>query len=130
MSDTRQGMQSRESEPTVASYSNAFCGYCGERLPHSRAPLTQCPFCQTMFREARPTPAPTTRSPLRTGRLERTTRQREPALAAVLSAVLPGAGQVYNGQLFKGLFVFGTFWLVIPWLFGILDAYVTASRSC
>jgi len=55
-------------------------------------------------------------------------RHREPALAAILSAVLPGSGQVYNGQFFKGLFVFCTCWLVIPWLFGILDAYVTASR--
>jgi len=51
-----------------------------------------------------------------------------PLLAAVLSAVVPGLGQVYNGRLFKGVLVFCTAFLFFPWVFGIVDAAVEASR--
>ena len=54
--------------------------------------------------------------------------EKSPALASALSFVVAGLGQVYNGQIRKGVFVFLTFWLVLPWLFGIVDAYRTASR--
>ncbi|MEW6742592.1 MAG: hypothetical protein AB1486_07520 [Planctomycetota bacterium] len=110
---------SRVSEP----YSNAFCGYCGERLVVSGEALQACPACGARFRDARPTRRDAWYPPPASGG-----RHREPVLAAILSTVLPGSGQVYNGQFFKGLFVFCTCWLVIPWLFGILDAYVTARR--
>jgi len=49
-----------------------------------------------------------------------------PALAAILSFIIAGLGQVYNGQIGKGLLIFFTGWLVIPWIFGIFDAYRTA----
>jgi phosphonate transport system permease protein len=65
---------------------------------------------------------------------------RNPLLAAVLSAILPGAGQVYMGDVSRGIslfFVFGTalgtvlwfghlLWLTIPiflWIWTIWDAY-------
>ena len=54
---------------------------------------------------------------------------RDPVLAALLSAVLPGAGQIYNLQLLKGALVFFTCWLVVPYFLGILDAYLTAERT-
>lgn len=42
---------------------------------------------------------------------------RRPALAAVLSVLLPGLGQLYNGQLNKGLFLFMGFAFVsVPFL--------------
>jgi len=53
---------------------------------------------------------------------------RNPLVAAVLSLVLPGIGQVYNGQTGKGVLIFLSFWLILPWLYGILDAYRTAVR--
>jgi len=35
------------------------------------------------------------------------TRRRSPALAVISSAVVPGLGQLYNGQLFKAVVMFG-----------------------
>lgn len=49
-------------------------------------------------------------------------------LAAFLSAIVPGLGQVYNGRLFKGVLVFCTAFLFFPWVYGIVDAAVEASR--
>ncbi|MFA4889551.1 MAG: hypothetical protein WC628_08290 [Candidatus Omnitrophota bacterium] len=49
-------------------------------------------------------------------------------LAAILSFVIAGSGQVYNGQYAKGILIFLTSWLVIPWIIGIFDAYHTAKK--
>ncbi len=51
-----------------------------------------------------------------------------PLLAAVLSFIFPGLGQVYNGQMGKGITVFMTCWLLVPWVCGIVDAYRTGKR--
>ena len=62
--------------------------------------------------------------------------------AAVLSFFITGAGQIYNGQLMKGvlLFVFqlfnwflcaigiGVIFLIVVWIYGIWDAYGTAKK--
>ncbi|HNX80994.1 MAG TPA: hypothetical protein PKL77_02480 [Candidatus Omnitrophota bacterium] len=53
---------------------------------------------------------------------------RSPALAAIMSFVVSGFGQIYNGQVAKGLLFFFTSWLVVPWVFGIRDAYKTARK--
>ncbi len=52
-----------------------------------------------------------------------------PVVAAVLSVLLPGLGQVFNKQLGKGLVVFVLSFLVIPYLYGVIDAYVVAKRQ-
>ena len=49
-------------------------------------------------------------------------------LAAVFGLVLPGAGQVYNGDFVKAAAVFLFAPLVVPWLWGVYDAAVTAER--
>lgn len=54
--------------------------------------------------------------------------ERSPALAAILSFIVSGTGQFYNGQLGKGIFFFFTSWLIIPWIIGILDAYASAKK--
>lgn len=60
---------------------------------------------------------------------------RSPSTAALLGLV-PGAGQLYNGQVGKGLTIFfvtallsATPFAVIPWLWGIVDAHNTAKRQ-
>jgi hypothetical protein len=55
------------------------------------------------------------------------TSYRNPLLAAGLSLV-PGVGQVFNGQASKGIVIFLTSWLIGPWIYGIYDAYQTALR--
>lgn len=52
--------------------------------------------------------------------------EHSPVLAALLSFIIAGLGQIYNGQIGKGLWIFFTWWLIIPWLIGIFDAYKTA----
>jgi len=64
--------------------------------------------------------------------------KKEPILAAIGSFIIPGAGQVYNGDSFiKGLLILlgttiGALFLVIPglivWLYGIYDAYSVSKK--
>ena len=63
--------------------------------------------------------------------------QKNPVLAAILSFLFSGLGQVYNGSLVKGLIVYfcaliGFFIFVIPGVivlvYGIYDAYTTAKK--
>src|SRR6266446_9571509 len=65
-----------------------------------------------------------------------------PGLAAVLSFFICGLGQIYNGQIFKGismiiaygisvLLIFAIIGLIttpILWIWGMVDAYRTACR--
>ena len=57
-----------------------------------------------------------------------TKHQHSPVLAAILSFIIGGAGQIYNGQPIKGVLILLTSWLVIPWIYGIYDAYATAKK--
>ena len=54
--------------------------------------------------------------------------QHSPSLAGILSFLVPGLGQLYNGQAGKGILVFATCWLVFPWVIGIIDAARTARK--
>ena len=61
---------------------------------------------------------------------------KNPGLAAVLSAVLPGLGQFYNGDFLRGLF-----WLIVTpglwigsggllgWIFHVISAITAYSRA-
>lgn len=69
---------------------------------------------------------------------------KSPGLAAVLSFFVPGLGQIYNGQIAKGIVVFVIgplfflgvlgwigvgYLLYVPlWIYAIYDAYRTAER--
>jgi TM2 domain-containing membrane protein YozV len=68
--------------------------------------------------------------------------QKNPGLAAVLSFFVTGLGQIYNGQIGKGIALFagavvsgllcavviGFILLPAVWLYGIYDAYRTAEK--
>jgi len=68
---------------------------------------------------------------------------RHPGVAAVLSFVIPGLGQIYNGELGKGFgFVAGVIisgllcalyigMLLLPilWIWAVIDAYKTAETA-
>ncbi|SST04097.1 Uncharacterised protein [Acinetobacter baumannii] len=67
--------------------------------------------------------------------MEKTTTSHDPALAGVFSFIITGAGQLYNGEIAKGLglfiaaviciFIFFPL-AFIPWIFSIFDAFNTA----
>ncbi|MFA5272317.1 MAG: hypothetical protein WC412_08310, partial [Candidatus Omnitrophota bacterium] len=63
---------------------------------------------------------------LKTGETKKV--EHSSALAAILSFIIAGLGQVYNGQIWKGLLIFFTSWLIFPWIIGIFDAYFTAKK--
>ncbi|MBU0755120.1 MAG: protein kinase [Planctomycetes bacterium] len=52
-------------------------------------------------------------------------RPKNPRLAMILS-IIPGMGQVYNGDFMKGFLILLTCWLILPWALGVLDAYFKA----
>ncbi|MGZ4852498.1 MAG: zinc-ribbon domain-containing protein [Halobacteriota archaeon] len=65
--------------------------------------------------------------------------RKNPGIAAVLSFLVIGLGQIYNGQILKGLLMLGVAILCgitivglivsfIIWLYGVFDAYGTAKR--
>ncbi|HUK38738.1 MAG TPA: hypothetical protein VLV30_06465 [Methanomicrobiales archaeon] len=63
--------------------------------------------------------------------------EKSPILAAAFSGLLPGLGQVYNGEMAKGIAIFfgtivGFFILLIPglifWAYGLHNAYSTAGK--
>jgi len=91
----------------------AVCNHCGKSVcSDCQVQLKNETYCKDCIR-------------LKLG--EGATRQgHSPVLAACLSFVVGGLGQIYNGQIGKGLLIFFTWWLIIPWLIGIFDAYKTA----
>lgn len=97
-----------------------FCRDCGATI-HERAEI--CPECGIRQRE------PESSSP-----------EKSPGLAAVASFFVPGLGQVYNGEIAKGLvFMAVTIGLAITviglvlafplWIWLIYDAYTVAERG-
>lgn len=71
-----------------------------------------------------------------------TTQEKSPGIAALASVIWTGAGQIYNGELGKGialmalmfvsalsvLFVIGFITTPLIWLYSVYDAYRTAER--
>lgn len=67
---------------------------------------------------------------------------KNPGLAAVFSFLICGLGQIYNGQILKGLILIVCYaiswgltfvlvgWVIVPilWIYGIYDAYSNAEK--
>ncbi|MDD1741736.1 MAG: hypothetical protein LUQ47_00225 [Methanotrichaceae archaeon] len=49
-------------------------------------------------------------------------------LITLIAVFIPGGGQIYLSQYLKGVLILIFSWLVIPWLYGIYDAHMTASK--
>jgi len=91
----------------------AVCNHCGKSVcSDCQVQLNNETYCKDCIR-------------LKLGQ-EVTEKSHSPVLAALLSFIIGGLGQIYNGQIGKGLLIFFTWWLIIPWAIGIFDAYKTA----
>ena len=62
-------------------------------------------------------------------------KRKEPALALFLSFFLPGLGQIYNGDVGKGIGFMVGFWIliwigvgIIFWIWAMIDAYQCATN--
>ncbi len=65
-----------------------------------------------------------------------TTDMRNPGVAAVLSVIIPGVGQIYNGDILRGIF-----WLIVTpglwigtgglfgWVCHVIAAYTAHRRA-
>ncbi len=59
--------------------------------------------------------------------VEKQVMPKSPSLAALLS-IIPGLGHFYLGKVKKGLIILLTFWLLIPYIYGFIDAYKLAKE--
>lgn len=127
-----------------------ICSRCRSKNPDG---TTNCQGCGKVLRP-RPRPIPSPRIPEYDERYPEyespgypraNTLQSElknPGIAAVLSFLIVGLGQVYNGEIGKGIVLIliyfialgtiligiGIFLVPVLWLYGVLDAYNTAKR--
>ncbi|MEN3000358.1 MAG: hypothetical protein ABDI19_00770 [Armatimonadota bacterium] len=54
--------------------------------------------------------------------------QHSALTALVFGLLVPGLGQVYNGDYSKAIAIFLTGWLILPWIYGIVDAVLVAQE--
>lgn len=62
-------------------------------------------------------------------------KRKEPGIALLLSFLLPGLGQIYNGDVGKGIGFMIGFWVliwvgigIVFWIWGMIDAYQVATN--
>ena len=127
-------------EPPIPSqgsgYAMKHCVNCGAQMD-ARAEI--CPKCGI---RASSVPSPQT-PPQQYPPQGMPPAQKSAGLAAVLSFIIPGLGQIYNGEIGKGIGIligfivcWCLFFFLIPiviaivlWVWGIYDAYKTAERN-
>jgi TM2 domain-containing membrane protein YozV len=90
--------------PTVTTEANVKCPYCAEVIAAEAKKCKHCgEFLDDTLKQAR-MPSPAVQQPQQSW---------NPGVAAVLSLVIPGAGQMYKGQIGPG----------ILWLIGTVAGY-------
>jgi TM2 domain-containing membrane protein YozV len=89
------------------------CPECGAGLPDELA--EKCPLCGALTAK----------------------KEKSPGIAAILSFIFAGSGQIYNGDMVKGILVLlgtliGALIFLVPgvivWIYGIYDAYTTSKK--
>jgi len=135
-----------------------FCPKCGKEVPDGSK---FCPYCGTSL-EGKPDKSQTQNVLTEEERKKRAYKEellrtearravrvgiKSPSIAAVLSFLFPGLGQIYNKQIGKGIlliilggiliilmfigidFIFYSFIYLIIWIIGMVDAYKTAENT-
>lgn len=111
----------------------AYCTTCGE-IVKRKAEI--CPECGT-----RRKPAPT-ETDATSGESQSTSPEKDPGVAAILSFFYSGLGQIYNGEIAKGIgfmvvqflnillmfVLIGLLTYPLVWIIGVYDAYTSAER--
>lgn len=111
-----------------------YCSSCGKETVEG---IKFCPSCGKPVLSEAP-------SPIQSQVVQTQTQIKSPGIAALLSFIISGAGQIYNGQLGKGIVAFIvttltmiagimgnlTFMVisVIWWIAWIYDAYTEAQK--
>jgi TM2 domain-containing membrane protein YozV len=96
----------------------AFCARCGERSDQCACERSNDVLAELREQARRAAKA-----------VEAPPGRRSPTAAALLSLVLPGLGQLYNGDVLKAVVFFLGWILVVPWALAVMDAYYSARVS-
>lgn len=96
----------------------AFCVRCGER-----ADGCVCDRANDVFEQAKGHAHRFARA------VEAPAGERSPVAAALLSLILPGLGQLYNGEVLKAVVFFLGWVFLVPWALAVMDAYYSARVS-
>jgi TM2 domain-containing membrane protein YozV len=116
----------------------AFCENCGKPLGEN---TTYCESCGAKVGNTDP-PIPMSTGnqgavPVQTAHAAAQVQKKNPWISLILSLIITGVGQIYNGQIKKGIIllvafivVYLIFWplALIIWIFGMYDAYSTAGK--
>lgn len=117
---------------SAATSATKQCPYCAETI---KAQATVCRFCGRNLGTDQPPQAVGSSQPQAPVIIQSPPqRQWSPGVAAVLSLVIPGAGQIYKGQIGKGLFhliviVIGYALFIIPGLILHVLCIIDATRG-
>lgn len=89
-----------------------FCSNCGEKIDIEAEICPKCGVRQALSKS-----------------IKKEKKPPEPWIAALAGFIIPGLGQLYTKQSFgKAALIFCTSWLILPWLYGIYDAYKRAEE--
>lgn len=114
----------------IKSEASKICSKCGERVDTNDT--TYCQYCgKVIDRRAEICPF--------CGVRVKPNNEKNPTLALILSFLISGLGQIYNGNVLKGIIllilvyfliltIIGAIFGVILWVYGMYDAYTTAKR--
>lgn len=119
--DDEQGYDVEEEYERGYKRETRFCQHCGAKI-HTEAEI--CPHCGARVRRSR------------------SASQKNPGLAAAFSFLFVGLGQIYNGQIGKGIVFFligvilaisvviiiGFILYPVFWIYNIYDAHNTAKK--
>jgi len=114
-----------------------FCATCGSQVESAQGFCSRCGNRVASSQGAAAAPA---MAPVQQVVLIRT--QKNPGVAAVLSFFWAGLGQIYNGEIGKGVLLLIVYffsclmmWILVGfittpilWIYGMIDAYKTAEK--
>lgn len=121
-----------------------FCSKCGSQVETSQGFCSKCgtPVASAQAMVAASAAAPGPQVAASSPQVVMVKTQKNPGVAAVLSFFWSGLGQIYNGEIGKGVLLMVVYivswWLMlivigfittpVLWIYGMVDAYKTAER--
>jgi len=55
-------------------------------------------------------------------------KKKDEAIGLILALLFSGMGQIYAGKTVKGILCFLFSWLIVPWIYAIIDTHKTVKE--
>lgn len=110
-----------------------ICPNCGKNTPEGKF----CEFCGASVQTTQTFQQPVAQQPVYTQQPVQVKTEKSAGIAAILAFFFPGSGQVYNGEIGKGIGIFIGYLIglciflipgIIVLIYGIYDAYKTSQK--